>query len=192
MSRTQTRAEITEQMRAARAELEKVRIELTERAETADTALSDAIAAHKAELGELNEAKAQADNLAAEFQAKVEALTAERDEALAKIESLQAEVTTAQAAKEAAEQAKTKAESALKNPAFADAALSAVGQIDSVQADAEADKAEADAAAESEPEKPQDIAAEYEAMPSGQARQEFWAKNQRKILAALQARSEQE
>jgi chromosome segregation ATPase len=154
-------------------------------------ALRDQIAAmqadHAAKVNALEEQVAEATAEVATAKAALESAQADIAAKAGEIATLTESLATANAALATEQEARAeteaglaKAKAALSNPAFADAAI-VPHQFDQAQADAEADQAEADAKAQAESVKEATILEQYEAMPQGAARREFYAKNKTAI-----------
>jgi len=120
------------------------------------------LVAKRSELdAEIADLKAQAEQM----DASILLVVSERDEAKAKAEAAEAELE--------------RARKALADPQYADAALVAD------ESEIVAEDAESVVVADEEP---ADIAAEWERMPQGAERSEFWNKHKKQILRALAAR----
>jgi len=190
MSTKKTRKEIEAEAAVQAQELETAHTEISALTEAHAKAIEDAKAEHEsaitAEQDKSTSIQAELDTATAsiaEFTAQVDDLTEARDTISAELE----EVKTSSAA-QATELKEAKA--ALANPAIADAVLKDTADAPQAALDAEADDAEAKAKAKDEAEAPKDIMEEYERMPAGEDRREFWNTNKRAILACANERGE--
>ena len=161
MSKTETRKEIA-----------------AERDTLADkvTALAATVEQVKADFESANQKAVEAIAARAEIEAKyAEAITA-----------LDAEKSARAASEKELSDRITAIAEGLKNPAVSDAAMLAAGVQSMSVSDAEADAAEVAAKAASQDDEPKTILAQFESMPHGDAKTEFYNKNKKQILQDME------
>jgi len=161
MSKTETRKEIA-----------------AERDTLADqvTALAATVGQVKADFESANQKAVEAIAARADIEAKyTEAITA-----------LDAEKSARAASEKELSDRITAIAEGLKNPAVADAAMLAAGVQNVSISDAEADAAEVAAREASQDDEPTTILAQFESMPHGDAKAEFYTKNKKQILQDME------
>jgi len=191
MSRVQTRKEIETSRRELAQRVDDMATKLAE-AEAKAVELTQAVETKSSEVRA--EMQAQVDELTAGVEAKtgevatlteqVSAIEASKAEIVAHAETLTAEKAEAVTRADAEKVRADKAEQALKNPAYADAALADASGLPAAHVDDEADEAEKAAAkAEQEKEATPHYANYRELMETGQARKAraYWRENETAI-----------
>jgi len=185
MSKQLTRREIMEQMEAAQARVAEQETELETLTEQAASDLSD----RDAKIDGLTQR-------VAELESHVETVTQERDDAQAEVQRVTDEWTKATEERDQAITDRDNARAALKNPAFADAALNEAqtgegGETVAAQIDAEADEAEAEAKAEAEAERADHEPSfdKWMEITDPKEKRAYWMENRDAILATQPERS---
>lgn len=179
MSKVKTRKEIHDEMNALVEQFEAHKVETAQTI----TDLTSEVEAAKAELMTADVANCDLVTKVDELNAQIEALNAEKSDLIAKHAEVEADLKLAMECTE-------KLQAALANPAHLDAAMipeTANAELNDAEADSQESKAD-ESKAEYEPANELE---EYEAMEFGSERQEFFAKNKRKIYKLLEAREQE-